>query len=139
MRQHRGRCSLAVCARYAYSLVVPACYKSEKLTALYSLHTACFCGDKLRVVAHYSRCVHNKICALNILGSLTHVYGYTHLPHRFKRFRFVIVRTCKIETFAVKYLRQRIHTASAYSDKMNVFLSCEEIFHCTPDPFSLTL
>ena len=93
---HRCCGGLAVSTRNADSVAVPARYDTEEVCTFQHGDSACSCGNKLGVVSHDSGSVYDKVCALDVLGSLTDEYGDTHFSYCVESFCLVVVRACKV-------------------------------------------
>lgn len=120
---HRSRGRLAVCAGNADGVVIPAGHDAQQFAALQHRYTACLGSDQFRVVCHDGCSVDDQISALDILRTLSQIYRDAHVPDSLERFCFVVVRAGEVIALGVQYLCQRIHTAAADADEVDVLFS----------------
>ena len=123
LREHGGRGGLAVRTGDADCVRIPLRYKSEQLAALHHFDAGSLRCGALRIGLCDRRRIDDQIGTLDILRTLTELHRDSQCAHRRERIGLVVIRAGQVIPFRMKHLCQRIHSAAADADHMDMLFT----------------
>ena len=135
---HRGGCGLAVGAADRNAVRIVFGQQTQQFRPFQHGDTAGLGCYQLRIVRQDRGSVDDEISAFNVLRLLSDGDGDPQLPLRVDGIGGVVVRAGDVIAGCGQDLHQRIHTAAADANKMNMLLPLEDIgirncVHCKQD------
>ena len=121
LAEHSGSGRLAVRTGYGDAAAIAAGDDPQHDAALDGRDPLLLRGDQLGIILLDCGGVNHQLCALDILGAVTHVHRYAVALDAVKGIALVHVRAGELKAFAVQDLGQRTHTRAADADEMDSF------------------